>query len=324
MLNPQLLRRSRLLRLGRIITPSGAVRTSSASLIAFYSARYFSPLHASSSSSFHSSAKSLKSNRNHYEQLGLSQSATKKEIKSRFYKLSKLHHPDKNSSEDSRKVFHAINEAYSVLGDDRQRRDYDLTLLDRSGQLYSSSPSSSRSPPTRGTLRTTRFRHSAQSARAAAEARTHAGSRAANFGGVGGAAGNFKGPVAHFDSKSHQEMHYEQDIRREERRQERERNSKEYRYQQAFEESDTMTSKLFRVAFIFMTIFLASSAMRVFADEKDGGGDMFKDEDQDEGNVEGPCPASSEIATESEALSVTESSTLSSLSSSLRIPPLNS
>ncbi|KAG0239497.1 hypothetical protein BGX31_002754 [Mortierella sp. GBA43] len=175
-------------------------------------------------SAFHSSAprENRSYNKNYYEKLGLTKDATKKEIKSQFYKLSKMHHPDKTSSEESRQAFLAINEAYSVLGDDRQRRDYDLSFLDKSGTLYSNASSSQRSTPSRGTLRRTPFRHSAQSAAAAAAARAHAAFRPQYF----------KENVAHFDSKSHQEMHYEQDIRREERRQARQRASAEYQRQQ--------------------------------------------------------------------------------------------
>ncbi|KAF9181915.1 hypothetical protein BGZ51_005116 [Haplosporangium sp. Z 767] len=200
---------------------------------------------------------------NHYEQLGVSKDASKKEIKTQFYKLSKLHHPDKSSTSESRKAFLSINEAYSVLGDDRKRRDYDLTLLDRTGSLYSNA-SSQQSAPTRGTLRRTPFRHSAQSAAAVAAARSHAAFRP-TFG---------KG-VPHFDSKSHQEMHYEQDLRREKRRQAREKASADYQYKQQYEESDSMAGNIFRFMVVFMGILVATSFARAFADEHDD------DEDND-------------------------------------------
>ncbi|KAG0348838.1 hypothetical protein BG004_003985 [Podila humilis] len=211
--------------------------------------------------------------RNHYELLGLSNDATKREIKSQFYKLSKLHHPDKNASETSRKEFLSINEAYSVLGNERQRRDYDLTLLDRSGSLYSSS--SSRASPNRGTLRRTPFRHSAQSAAAAAAAaaagaaRTHNAFRPNSVG---------KGAPG-FDSKTHQEMHYEQEIRQGERRRQRQQQSAEYQRQQKFEADDSPMGRLMRVVFVFVAVVVASSFMKAFADEEER-----EDEDEDDNN----------------------------------------
>ncbi|KAG0089798.1 hypothetical protein BGZ93_003401 [Podila epicladia] len=221
-----------------------------------------SSFHLQQCNSFHTSVQLDRQNhhRNHYELLGLAKEATKKEIKSQFYKLSKLHHPDKNDSDASRKEFLAINEAYSVLGNDRQRRDYDLTLLDRSGSLYSSSSSSSsRAAPNRGTLRRTPFRHSAQSAAAAAAARQHAAFRP-NAVGTG---------APGFDSKTHQEMHYEQEIRQEERRRQRQRENPDFQWKQRYDESDSPVGKLMRVSFVFLVIIVASSFMKAFADENE-------------------------------------------------------
>ncbi|KAF9901382.1 hypothetical protein EC991_006233 [Linnemannia zychae] len=223
--------------------------------------------------------------RNHYERLGLTEDATKKEIKTQFYKLSKLHHPDKNDSEASRLEFLSINEAYSILGDDRKRRDYDLTFRDKTGSLYSnSSPSGDR--PLRGSLRRTPFRHSAQSAAAAAAAKRHGAFRqtfgmGGVSGGSGGGGGGGGGPVPHFDSKSHQEMHYEQELRQEERRQARERASEDAKWRKTFEESDGATGKIFRVTFVFLSVLVATSFMRAFADEGEEN-DADKNLDQDE------------------------------------------
>ncbi|KAF9410570.1 hypothetical protein BGZ94_001600 [Podila epigama] len=212
---------------------------------------------------YNSAVQDQRRNRNYYELLGLSKDATKKDIKSQFYKLSKLHHPDKNDSEDSRKEFLSINEAYSVLGNDRHRRDYDLTLLDRSGSLYtsssSSSSSSSRVAPNRGTLRRTPFRHSAQSAAAAAAARAHGAFRPNMMG---------KGAPG-FDSKTHQDMHYEQEIRQEERRRRRREEDPDVKWQKKFDESESVTGRLMRVSFVFMVIVVASSFMKAFADDEE-------------------------------------------------------
>lgn len=64
---------------------------------------------------------------NHYKSLGLSPDATQSEIKSAYYKLSKIYHPDKNNgSEESTKKFRDITTAYEVLGKEDSRRMYDL------------------------------------------------------------------------------------------------------------------------------------------------------------------------------------------------------
>ncbi len=60
---------------------------------------------------------------NYYEILGVPKTASKDEIKKAFRKLAHKHHPDKNGGNDSK--FKEINEAYSVLGDDKKRAEYD-------------------------------------------------------------------------------------------------------------------------------------------------------------------------------------------------------
>lgn len=63
-----------------------------------------------------------------YTVLGLPVRSSRKEIKSQFYKLSKLYHPDlADSDSEWRKArFTEIIQAYSVLSDDKLRRQYDI------------------------------------------------------------------------------------------------------------------------------------------------------------------------------------------------------
>lgn len=60
--------------------------------------------------------------KNYYEILGVDKKATKEDIKKAFRKLAQQHHPDKGGDE---KTFKEITEAYSVLTDDKKRREYD-------------------------------------------------------------------------------------------------------------------------------------------------------------------------------------------------------
>ncbi|KAF4548046.1 DnaJ domain-containing protein 3 [Elsinoe fawcettii] len=68
-------------------------------------------------------------NNTHYETLNLTPSATAKEIKSSFYKLSKSHHPDLHPNDpNASSRFVKISEAYTVLGSPEKRQKYDRTL----------------------------------------------------------------------------------------------------------------------------------------------------------------------------------------------------
>lgn len=60
--------------------------------------------------------------KNYYEILGVEKKATKDDIKKAFRKLAQKHHPDKGGDEAK---FKEITEAYSVLGDEKRRREYD-------------------------------------------------------------------------------------------------------------------------------------------------------------------------------------------------------
>jgi molecular chaperone DnaJ len=60
--------------------------------------------------------------KNYYETLGVDKKATQDEIKKAFRKLAQKHHPDKGGDEAK---FKEITEAYSILSDEKRRREYD-------------------------------------------------------------------------------------------------------------------------------------------------------------------------------------------------------
>jgi DnaJ homolog subfamily A member 2 len=57
-----------------------------------------------------------------YETLEVAKDATQKEIKKAYFRLSKLHHPDKGGDEHK---FKEINAAYEILSDEEKRAKYD-------------------------------------------------------------------------------------------------------------------------------------------------------------------------------------------------------
>lgn len=60
--------------------------------------------------------------KNYYEVLGVDKKATNDDIKKAFRKLAQKHHPDKGGDEAK---FKEITEAYSILSDEKRRREYD-------------------------------------------------------------------------------------------------------------------------------------------------------------------------------------------------------
>jgi molecular chaperone DnaJ len=61
--------------------------------------------------------------KDYYEILGVSKNASEDEIKKAFRKLAHTYHPDKSGGDE--KKFKEISEAYSVLSDSKQRKEYD-------------------------------------------------------------------------------------------------------------------------------------------------------------------------------------------------------
>lgn len=62
-----------------------------------------------------------------YETLEIEKTATAKEIKKAYFRLSKLHHPDKGGDEH---LFKEISAAYEILSDPEKRKQYDVSGLE--------------------------------------------------------------------------------------------------------------------------------------------------------------------------------------------------
>lgn len=67
----------------------------------------------------------MESKRDYYEVLGVARDADQRTIKRAFLKLARTLHPDVNKEPDAEARFKEVNEAYSVLSDERKRANYD-------------------------------------------------------------------------------------------------------------------------------------------------------------------------------------------------------
>jgi len=67
----------------------------------------------------------MMTDRDYYEILGVSRTASKDELKQSFRRLARQYHPDVNNSPDAEERFKELNEAYAVLSDDEKRAAYD-------------------------------------------------------------------------------------------------------------------------------------------------------------------------------------------------------
>jgi|GEM_PF-5966384 len=89
---------------------------------------------------------------NYYAVLGVGTTASSNEIKQAFRRLSKLYHPDTNQGSTlyQSKLFEVIK-AYEVLGDEVQRRAYDIRLVQEKSQTSRSTQTSKSSQTAQAT-----------------------------------------------------------------------------------------------------------------------------------------------------------------------------
>ena len=73
--------------------------------------------------------------RDPYEVLGVAKNASAKDIKSAYRKLAKKHHPDQNPNDPKAKDrFAAANQAYEIVGDEKNRAAFDRGEIDGDGK----------------------------------------------------------------------------------------------------------------------------------------------------------------------------------------------
>ncbi len=63
--------------------------------------------------------------KDYYNSLGVDKNASKEDIKKAYKRLAKQYHPDLNKDPSANEKFKEINEAASVLGDDKKREQFD-------------------------------------------------------------------------------------------------------------------------------------------------------------------------------------------------------
>ncbi|MDD4801541.1 MAG: J domain-containing protein [Syntrophomonas sp.] len=79
--------------------------------------------------------------KDYYKALGISKTATQKEVQAAYRKLARKLHPDVNKKPDAEDSFKAINEAYEVLKDPEKRKRYDMLGANwREGERYNPPP----------------------------------------------------------------------------------------------------------------------------------------------------------------------------------------
>lgn len=83
----------------------------------------------------------VQSKKNAYEVLGVNMQATKEEIRKKYRQLARKYHPDSNPGVPNiDAIFQEINEAYSILSDEKKRRDLDDRINHVREQPHSAPP----------------------------------------------------------------------------------------------------------------------------------------------------------------------------------------
>ncbi|XP_026160316.1 dnaJ homolog subfamily A member 3, mitochondrial-like isoform X2 [Mastacembelus armatus] len=81
--------------------------------------------HVTACHSFHTSSR-VANKEDFYEVLGVSRTASQKDIKKAYYQLAKKYHPDTNPDDpEAKEKFAKLAEAYEVLSDEVKRKQYD-------------------------------------------------------------------------------------------------------------------------------------------------------------------------------------------------------
>ena len=65
--------------------------------------------------------------RDRYIVLGVPKTATPEDIKAAYRRLSRTYHPDVNQEKNAQEKFIIISRAYSILGDEDERRKFDFS-----------------------------------------------------------------------------------------------------------------------------------------------------------------------------------------------------
>src|SRR5256884_9633621 len=63
--------------------------------------------------------------KDYYQTLGVTRTASEKELKSAYRRLARQYHPDVNKDSKATERFKLINEAFEVLSDPKKRAKYD-------------------------------------------------------------------------------------------------------------------------------------------------------------------------------------------------------